>query len=54
MITVASTSGTTNCSFGGADGKTLYITAWTSVWEVSAMPIPGLDFVVNKKRLGCE
>ena len=48
-----SVQGVTNCTFGGADGKTLYITAWTTLWKVDAMPIPGLDWVVNQKRLKC-
>jgi sugar lactone lactonase YvrE len=54
MIAVMSAQGVTNCTFGGADGKTLYITAWTTLWKVDAMPIPGLDWVVNQKRLKCE
>jgi gluconolactonase len=53
-IPVASVQGVTNCTFGGQDGKTLYITAWTAVWKVDAMPIPGLDWVVNQKRLKCD
>ncbi|MFI5308197.1 MAG: SMP-30/gluconolactonase/LRE family protein [Polyangiales bacterium] len=43
----------TNCTFGDDDGKTLYITAWTNVWKVEGMPIPGLDFVANTARLKC-
>jgi gluconolactonase len=54
-VTLISTgSPVTNCTFGGDDGKTLYITAWTNVWKVEAMPIPGLDFVVNSARLSCN
>jgi len=53
LIPVMSTQGVTNCTFGGADGKTLYITAWTTLWKVDGMPIPGLDWVVNQKRLKC-
>jgi len=30
----------TNCGFGGADGKTLYVTARTALYRV-AVPIPG-------------
>jgi gluconolactonase len=44
---------TTNCTFGGDDGKTLYITAWTDVFKVDNMPIPGLDWVVGMKRAKC-
>ena len=46
--------GVTNCTFGGDDGKTLYITTWTSLYKVTNMPIPGLDFVVNTKRVKCN
>ncbi len=53
LIPVPSTQGTTNCTFGGQDGKTLYISAWTKLLKVENMPIPGLDWVVNRKRLGC-
>jgi hypothetical protein len=45
--------GVTNCTFGGDDGKTLYITDWTSVYKVDGMPIPGLDWVVANKRAKC-
>jgi gluconolactonase len=34
----------TNCAFGGADGRTLYITAWKTLWSIEAMPIPGLEW----------
>jgi gluconolactonase len=43
----------TNCGFGGDDGKTLYITAWTSLYRVDAMPIPGLDWQVSQ-RMRCD
>jgi gluconolactonase len=46
--------GTTNCTFGGDDGKTLYITNWTTLYKVANMPIPGLDWVNNTKRLKCN
>ena len=46
--------GVTNCTFGGDDGKTLYITNWTSLYKVEGMPIPGLDWVINEKRLTCN
>jgi gluconolactonase len=51
-IPVQSSQGTTNCTFGGPDGKTLYITAWTLLLKVDGMPIPGLDFVASQRR-GC-
>jgi gluconolactonase len=53
-VTSCSVSGTTNCSFGGDDGKTLYITNWTTLFKVEGMPIPGLDWVVNSKRVKCN
>jgi gluconolactonase len=46
--------GVTNCTFGGDDGKTLYLTNWTTVYKVEGMPIPGLDWVVGRKRTGCN
>jgi gluconolactonase len=53
LIPVASAQGVTNCTFGGDDGKTLFITAWTAIWKVDAMPIPGLDWEVTKNRVHC-
>jgi gluconolactonase len=53
LIPIQSTQGVTNCTFGGDDGKTLYITAWTSIWQVPNMPIPGLEWMENRQRLGC-
>jgi gluconolactonase len=53
LIRIQSTQGVTNCEFGGDDGKTLYITAWTTVWQITGMPIPGLQWSVNRVRLGC-
>jgi len=53
LIPITSSQGVTNCTFGGDDGKTLYITAWTTVWKVTGMPIPGLDFVNNTARIKC-
>jgi gluconolactonase len=47
-------AGTTNCTFGGDDGKTLYITNWTTLFKVEGMPIPGLDWVVSSKRQKCN
>lgn len=52
LIPIPSAQGTTNCGFGGEDGKTLYITAWTSLWRIPGMPIPGLDWTVNQ-RIDC-
>jgi gluconolactonase len=46
-------AGVTNCTFGGDDGKTLYITSWTTLFKVEGMPIPGLDWVVSAKRAKC-
>ena len=48
------TAGVTNCTFGGDDGKTLYITTWTQVWRIENMPIPGLDWVVGQQRAQCN
>ncbi|MFI5308196.1 MAG: SMP-30/gluconolactonase/LRE family protein [Polyangiales bacterium] len=52
LIPITSSQGVTNCTFGD-DGKTLYITAWTTMWKILGMPIPGLDFVNNTARLKC-
>jgi gluconolactonase len=46
-------AGMTNCTFGGDDGKTFYITAWTQIFKIDNMPIPGLDWVVGKQRAKC-
>ena len=54
LIPISSSSGTTSCGFGGDDGKTLYISAWTTLWKVEGMPIPGQDWLVNRDRLGCN
>jgi gluconolactonase len=54
LIPIASSKGVTNCGFGGETGTTLYITAWTGVWKVDNMPIPGLDWNVNKTREKCQ
>jgi gluconolactonase len=54
VIAVPVTQGVTNCAFGGDDGKTLYITAWDTLWKLDAMPIPGLDFQVNRERVKCD
>jgi gluconolactonase len=54
LIPIVSSKGVTNCGFGGDSGTTLYITAWTGVWKVDNMPIPGLDWNVNKMREKCQ
>jgi gluconolactonase len=54
LIPAYNSSGTTSCGFGGEDGKTLYITAWTSLWKIENMPIPGQDWLVNQKRVSCN
>jgi gluconolactonase len=46
-------SAVTNCSFGDDDGTTLYISAWSTLWKVERMPIPGLDWIVNQQREQC-
>jgi gluconolactonase len=48
VITIPSADGTTNCAFGGPDGTTLLVTAWTSVYLVEGLPIPGLDYLQNQ------
>lgn len=52
LIPITSADGTTSCSFGGEDGKTLYITSWTDLYKVENMPIPGLDWLKNQ-ALAC-
>lgn len=49
-----SKAGMSNCTFGGPDGKTFYITSWTAIFKVDNMPIPGLDWKVAKKRVKCS
>ena len=41
--------GPTSCGFGGADGTTLYVTDWTTLFEIDDMPIPGLDWSTYEK-----
>lgn len=48
-ISMTTNNGVTNCEFGGEDGKTLYITAWASLWKLENMPIPGLMWSQSKK-----
>jgi gluconolactonase len=52
-IPITSVDGTTNCGFGGVDGKTLFITSWTDLYKIEGMPIPGLDWVKNRS-LSCS
>jgi gluconolactonase len=47
-IAVASADGVTNCEFGGDDGKTLYITAWTTIWKISGLPYAGAQWRRNQ------
>lgn len=47
-------AGMTNCTFGGPEGKTLYVTSWTALYKIDDMPIPGLDFIVGKQRARCN
>lgn len=53
LINMRTSQGVTNCGFGGEDGRTLYITAWNSLWTISDMPIPGLDWTINQ-QLPCS
>jgi gluconolactonase len=52
-VAMQTNKGVTNCEFGGEDGKTLYITAWQSVWKLENMPIPGLAWTKNA-RIACD
>jgi gluconolactonase len=49
VIPITANARTTNCGFGGPDGKTLFITAWTAFLQLDNMPIPGLEWYRNKK-----
>lgn len=53
VIPLTSSSGTTNCGFGGPDGKTMWITAWTTFGQVDNMPIPGIDWYRNR-NIPCQ
>jgi gluconolactonase len=44
-----SKGGPTSCGFGGPDGKTLYVTAWTTLYKIENMPIPGLGWSIYEK-----
>lgn len=54
LLSVPGVANVTNCTFGGLDGKTLYITAYTSIWKLPGMPIAGLDWRKNSARLTCQ
>jgi sugar lactone lactonase YvrE len=49
LIRVSSSGGTTNCGFGGPDGRTLFISAWKVFMQLDNAPIPGLDWTRNKQ-----
>jgi gluconolactonase len=51
-LNIASADGTTNCTFGGPDGKTLFVTSYEALWKVENMPIPGLDWV-HSREVAC-
>lgn len=53
VIPITSSRGTTNCGFGGPEGKTLFITAWTTLGELDNAPIPGLDWYKNR-NIPCQ
>lgn len=48
LIPIPAGKATTNCAFGGEQGKTLFVTAWSSVWQLDDMPIPGNDWARNR------
>jgi sugar lactone lactonase YvrE len=52
QIALPTTKGVTNCAFGGAHGRVLYITTWTSLYQVTDMPVPGLDWT-KQQALDC-
>ena len=41
--------GPTSCGFGGPDGKTLYVSDWTTLFEIDDMPIQGLGWTIDQK-----
>ena len=53
LLPIRSDDGTTNCTFGGPDGRTLFITSFEALWKVEKMPIPGLDFVKQQRLRTC-
>ena len=52
-ILLPTAAGVTNCAFGGDEGKTLFVTAWDTVWRIPGMPIVGLDWQRNRS-IACE
>jgi gluconolactonase len=44
-----STRGVTSCDFGGPDGTTLYVTAWSTLSKIEGMPIPGQTWTINRQ-----
>jgi len=52
LLAMKTRQGVTNCGFGGDDGKTLYVTAWDSLWQVRNMPVEGLDWK-RSQRIQC-
>jgi gluconolactonase len=42
------TRSVTSCDFGGSDGKTLYVTARSTLAKIEGMPIPGRTWLVNE------
>jgi gluconolactonase len=53
LLPISSPDGTTNCGFGGPDGKTLWVTAWTLFMQLDNTPIPGNDWLRNK-QIKCD
>jgi gluconolactonase len=43
------TKAVTSCDFGNADGKTLYVSAWSTLSRIDAMPIPGNTWATNEQ-----
>jgi len=53
LIDVPSSRGVTNCEFGGENGTTLYITAWSALYQVVGAPRVGLDWQ-NHRAMKCR
>lgn len=54
LIAIRSADGTTNCTFGGEHGTTLYVTSHESLWKIERMPIPGSDWIKHRARIPCD
>ena len=52
-LALDTTKGVTNCAFGGEDGTTLYVTAWTSLWKIEGAAVKGLDWETNR-NIECD